>query len=116
VIGPFVLPGRTPCLRCVELTRGDRDPAWPVLAAQLIGERSRVEPCDVVLASAAASVAALNVLAWLDRGAEAAPSASLPPTIGGTLELSLADLRLRRRTVPAHPGCGCGAVDASPLS
>lgn len=107
IIGPLVLPGQTPCLRCVELTRGDRDPAWPVLAAQLIGGSHGVEPCDVALASAAASIVALNVLGWLDRGI-AAP----PPSVGGTLEFSLTDLRLRRRTVAAHPGCGCGAIDA----
>jgi hypothetical protein len=81
VIGPLVLPGQTPCLRCVELTRGDRDPAWPVLAAQLIGEPHGVEPCDVGLASAAASIVALHVLAWLDRGI-AAP----PPSVGGVVE------------------------------
>jgi bacteriocin biosynthesis cyclodehydratase domain-containing protein len=107
VIGPLVLPGRSPCMRCVELTRGDRDPAWPVLAAQLIGQPHGVEPCDVSLASAAASIAALHVLAWLDRGV-AAP----PPSLGGIVELSLSELRLRRRTVCAHPGCGCGAIDA----
>jgi bacteriocin biosynthesis cyclodehydratase domain-containing protein len=106
VIGPLVLPGRSPCLRCVELIRGDRDPVWPVLAAQLIGETQGVEPCDVVLATAAASIVALHVLAWLDNG-EAAP----PPSVGGVHELSLVDLRLRRRTVTAHPGCGCGAID-----
>jgi bacteriocin biosynthesis cyclodehydratase domain-containing protein len=106
VIGPLVLPGRTPCLRCVALTRGDRDPVWPVLAAQLIGEPHGVEPCDIALASAAASLVALHLLAWLDRG-EVDP----PPSVGGTLELSLTDLRLRRRTVAAHPGCGCGAID-----
>jgi bacteriocin biosynthesis cyclodehydratase domain-containing protein len=106
VIGPLVLPGRTPCLRCVELTRGDRDPVWPVLAAQLLGEPHGVEPCDIVLASAAAAIVSLHVLAWLDRGQRA-----LPPTVGGVLELSLVDLRLRRRTVGAHPGCGCGAID-----
>jgi bacteriocin biosynthesis cyclodehydratase domain-containing protein len=111
VIGPFVLPGQTPCLRCVELTRGDRDPAWPVLAAQLIGERHSVEPCDVALASAAASIVALHILAWLDRGIDPPP-----PTVAGTLELALSDLRLRRRTVAAHPGCGCGAIDAAPLA
>lgn len=106
VIGPLVLPGRSPCLRCVELTRGDRDPAWPVLAAQLISRGHSVEPCDVALASAAASIAALHVLAWLDGG-----SNPPPPSIGGTVELSLADLRLRRRSVAPHPGCGCGAID-----
>jgi bacteriocin biosynthesis cyclodehydratase domain-containing protein len=107
VIGPLVLPGRTPCLRCVELIRGDRDPVWPVLAAQLLGEAHGVEPCDIALASAAASIVAMHVLAWLDCG-EAAP----PPSVAGVLELSLVDLRLRRRTVAAHPGCGCGAIDA----
>jgi bacteriocin biosynthesis cyclodehydratase domain-containing protein len=106
IIGPLVLPGRTPCLRCVELTRGDRDPVWPVLAAQLIGEPQGVEPCDIALASAAASIATLHVLAWLDGGDH-----GLPQTIGGVFELSLADLALRRRTVTAHPGCGCGAID-----
>ena len=110
-IGPFVLPGQTPCLRCVELGRGDRDPAWPVLAAQLIGERHVVEPCDVALASTAASIAALHVLAWLDHGIDPPP-----PSIGGMLELSLSDLRLRRRTIVAHPGCGCSAIDAAPLT
>lgn len=109
VIGPLVLPGRTPCVRCVELTRGDRDPVWPVLAAQLVGEPHGVEPCDIVLASAAASIVALHVLAWLDRGER-----ELPPSVGGVLELSLVDLRLRRRTVAAHPGCGCGAADVEP--
>jgi bacteriocin biosynthesis cyclodehydratase domain-containing protein len=106
VIGPLVLPGRTPCLRCVALTRGDRDPIWPVLAAQLIGEPHGVEPSDIALASTAASLVALHVLAWLDRG-----QTDPPPSVGGTLELSLTDLRLRRRTVAAHPGCGCGAID-----
>jgi hypothetical protein len=98
-------------LRCVELTRGDRDPAWPVLAAQLIGERHGMEPCDIALASAAASIVALHILAWLDRGIDPPP-----PTVAGTLELSLTDLRLRRRTVAAHPGCGCGAIDAAPIT
>jgi bacteriocin biosynthesis cyclodehydratase domain-containing protein len=106
VFGPLVLPGRTPCLRCVELTRGDRDPVWPVLAAQLVGAPPAVEPSDIGLASAAASIVSLHVLAWLDRGER-----ELPPSVGGVFELSLVDLRLRRRTVSAHPGCGCGAID-----
>jgi len=108
LIGPLVVPGRTPCVRCLELARGDRDPVWPVLAAQLVGTPDVVEPCDVALAGAAASITALHVLAWLDRG-EAAP----PPSSGGIVELSLDDLRLRRRTVLAHPGCGCGAAEPS---
>ena len=36
-IGPFVRPGTTPCLACVAAHRRDADPAWPHVAAQLLG-------------------------------------------------------------------------------
>jgi bacteriocin biosynthesis cyclodehydratase domain-containing protein len=103
VVGPLVLPGRTGCLHCGDLHRADRDPAWPVVAAQLVGiRRRREEPCDVVLATVAASLAALQCLAHLDGRPAAATGASL--------ELSLTDWRLRRRSWPAHPRCDCGAA------
>jgi bacteriocin biosynthesis cyclodehydratase domain-containing protein len=103
LVGPLVLPGHTGCLRCGDLHRCDRDPAWPVVAAQLVGvRRRREEPCDVVLATLAASLAALQCLAHLDGRPASATGASL--------ELGLADGRLRRRTWPAHPRCDCGAA------
>ncbi len=37
VIGPLVVPGRTPCLACRDAQETDADPAWPRLQAQLIG-------------------------------------------------------------------------------
>jgi hypothetical protein len=102
IVGPLVLPGRTTCLRCTDLHRADSDPAWPLLAAQLAEVRTRrVEPCDVVLATLAAATGALQALTHLDGGA--------PAALGGTLELVLPDWRLRRRTWPPHPRCGCGA-------
>lgn len=102
VVGPLVVPGGTSCLRCADLHRTDRDPAWPVVAAQLTGvRRRREEPCDVALASLAASLAALQVLARLDGRPV--------PAAGATLELGLADGRLRRRPWPPHRRCGCGA-------
>jgi len=36
-IGPYVVPGRTACLACIAAHRRDADPAWPQLAAQLLG-------------------------------------------------------------------------------
>jgi hypothetical protein len=36
VVGPFVVPGRTPCLRCAEEHRLDADPARRAIAAQLL--------------------------------------------------------------------------------
>src|SRR5262249_32292812 len=29
IVGPLVMPGRTACLRCLDLLRADHDPAWP---------------------------------------------------------------------------------------
>jgi bacteriocin biosynthesis cyclodehydratase domain-containing protein len=100
VVGPLVVPGHTPCLRCLELGRGERDPAWPRLAAQLVGEPAAVEPCDIVLATSAAALAAAQLLALVD-GVER------PATMGGVLELGAADGRVRRRSVSSHPACGC---------
>jgi len=103
VVGPLVLPGRTGCLHCGDLHRSDRDPAWPMVAAQLLGiRRRREEPCDVALATLAASLAALQCLAHLDGRPAAATGASL--------ELGLTDWRLRRRSWPAHTRCDCGAA------
>lgn len=36
-IGPVVTPGVTACLSCVAAHRRDDDPAWPAVAAQLLG-------------------------------------------------------------------------------
>jgi bacteriocin biosynthesis cyclodehydratase domain-containing protein len=103
VIGPLVIPGQTPCLRCMELARADRDPAWPALAAQLVGTNRGVEPSDIALVTAAAGLAAMHLLRWLD-----APELDVP-IVAGTLELSGDDLQLRRRSLTGHPQCGCGA-------
>ena len=36
-VGPYVVPGRTACLACLAAHRREADPAWPHLAAQLLG-------------------------------------------------------------------------------
>ena len=102
VVGPLVIPGSTSCLRCLELHRRDRDPAWPVILAQLCRPHRAVEACDTVLATAVAAQGAWQALAHLDGGDGRSPVAD------GTLEIALPDWRWRRRSRPRHPGCGCG--------
>ena len=100
VVGPLVLPGRSACLRCVDLTRTDLDPAWPAVAAQLASPSRTRTACDGTLAVAVAVHAAFQVLALVDGTND-------PATLDGTLELALPDYRWRRRRWPVHPACGC---------
>jgi hypothetical protein len=115
LVGPFVLPGRSSCRRCHDLHRSDRDPAWPSIAAQLAADRGGAAvPCDVVLATAVAAHAALQALAFLDleRAEDIGPAAaSLPLALDGTIEISQADGRVRRRSWSPHPLCGCAWPD-----
>lgn len=107
VVGPLVLPGRTACVRCLDLHRTDRDPAWPVLAAQLSGAWRGTAACDGTLAVAVAAQASLQALLALDALLAAEPVTDLPATADGTLELALPGWRWRRRSWSRHPDCGC---------
>jgi hypothetical protein len=101
VVGPLVLPGRSPCLRCLDFARRERDPAWPALAAQLLPHGGRTaEACDGILATTVAATAAWQALAHLDGEPE-------PAALAGTLELTPPGLRWRRRSWAASPECGC---------
>ncbi len=102
VVGPLVLPGRSACLRCLDLTRAERDPAWPLILAQLAGQPGADPPaCDTVLASMVAAQATAQALAFIDQGGEAAA------VTDGTLELVLPGWQWRRRSWQPHPRCGC---------
>ena len=104
-VGPLVVPGRTSCLRCADLHRTDRDPAWSALAAQLTVPRRGTPPADVAVCSVIAGLAVLQALAWLDG--------EQPAAVGATLEFRVPGWRVRRRSWSAHPSCGCGAIGRS---
>jgi hypothetical protein len=104
VVGPLVRPGRTSCLRCHDLHRADRDPAWPLLAMQAATGFPTCPPVPAPLTSIVAGTAALQALAHLDGDD--------PPTLDGTIEIRLPDWRLRRRSWLAHPDCRCALARA----
>jgi len=107
VIGPLVRPGRSACLRCVDLRKADADPAWPKIVAQATFARVRPQACDTVLAAMAAALACAQALAFIDRPVSVSAG---PATVNGTLEVVLPDWQWRRRTWPPHPACSCGAA------
>lgn len=96
VVGPLVVPGRSPCVRCQDLLRCRYDPAWPRLVAQLCRDRAAPDP---LLIAWAASTAVVQVRAQLTGGH--------PDATGRTLELGCVDYVLRTREWQVHPGCGC---------
>ncbi|WFE31990.1 TOMM precursor leader peptide-binding protein [Micromonospora sp. WMMD975] len=97
VIGPLVRPPAGPCLRCLDLHRGDRDPDWPALAAQLAADHG--EPaCVTATRLAAAAFATAEALNQLDGGT--------PETLGVAVEVRGAG-RFRHRRWSPHPSCGC---------
>jgi hypothetical protein len=102
VVGPLVTPGRSACLRCVDLRRADGDPAWPKILAQAICARPRPQACDIVLAAMTATLAAAQALAFIDQ-------VVAPVAVNGTLEVVLPDWQWRRRTWPPHAACSCRA-------
>jgi len=103
VVGPLVSPGRSACLRCLDLARAERDPAWPLILAQVAGARPEPQACDTVLAAAAGALAAAQVLLFIDTGR---PGQAVT---NGTLELAVPDWQWRRRTWRPEPRCTCGA-------
>lgn len=100
IVGPLVVPARSACLRCLDVHRRDRDAAW--VAAR---DRGWPEAAGAALVVATAAFAVLQALTFLDE-----PFTGVAPaTLDGTLELRPPDWRLRRRTWPPHPDCGCAA-------
>jgi bacteriocin biosynthesis cyclodehydratase domain-containing protein len=98
-VGPLVLPGLTSCVRCADLLRTDRDPAWPALQAQLSIPPRYGPAADGVVATTAVGLAAAQALAFLDG--------ENPATIDGTLHVEVGEWRVRRRSWTVHPDCDC---------
>jgi bacteriocin biosynthesis cyclodehydratase domain-containing protein len=101
-VGPLVRPGSGPCLRCLDLTRADLDPAWPAVLSQLAPAGIGAPPDatgETSLVLAAAGLAAMVALAALD---------GQPTPPGISVEVSLARPHVAERRWLAHPACSCG--------
>ena len=103
-VGPLVLPGVSACLRCADLHRLDHDPAWSVLAVQLIAQAATAPPPDPGLAARVGALAAAVAVAWLDDDPQAGG------TVDGSFTLRADWPTPRRRRRRPHPECGCHAA------
>ena len=102
-IGPFVVPGRTPCLGCLDLHRSGWDPIWPALVPQF-GSAQR-HALDVLTEHAAAAEVAAQCLQFAHD--------EVPRTASEVIAVG-AD-RTTRTVTPSHfhPRCPCTLLSAA---
>jgi len=104
VIGPFVAPGVTACLRCVDAHLSVRDPDHVVVTARYVRATSRSRPDGTPdLEPALTSVA----LAWALRDVVAHLTGSEPSTWSRTVHLGRNPLEQTQQSWLRHPQCGC---------
>lgn len=96
-VGPLVDPGRTACLRCLDLHRRALDDAWPAIAAQLATAPDDPPPIATATLLVAVGVAAAYVLAYIDGDR---------PALDGTIDIR-PPACLTGHPLPPHPACGC---------
>lgn len=114
-IGPFVVPGTTACLSCVERQKAEVDPARSAVAAQLWGKSAPTE--TLALATEAAVEAgrmlrALNAGAARDADESGTGSNNAKPGIAVRLDVDTGD-RTEQLWLPSEH---CGCRELSPWS
>lgn len=96
-IGPLVVPGQTACVRCADLALADVEPRRAIVVDQLARSSSPM-PVDPLAQTLALSLAAREVLAFVDGDLPSTWSASLTVPAGGLPS---------RQEFLRHPLCGC---------
>jgi bacteriocin biosynthesis cyclodehydratase domain-containing protein len=99
VIGPFVTPGTTACLRCVDAARTATDPAWPTLLQSAESRPLRVAACDEVHSVLVGAWAVQEIAMWA--------SDIRPPTQGQVIEVPMGWSSAKAERFEPHPACGC---------
>ncbi|MGB3829810.1 MAG: hypothetical protein WA962_13640 [Ornithinimicrobium sp.] len=101
VLGPLLGNSADgPCLTCLDLTRRDRDTAWPLIAAQLghsPSDWAAEVSTEPTLSTTVASLTTMLVRAHLR---------SLSPPVGVTWEVALPWPHVTTRQWPRHLACG----------
>ena len=100
-VGPLVVPGRSACLECLDLTRADQDPAWGHLLRQATTWSARP---DLVRTDPDGELVPLLVATTV-LVAGCALRGRCP--VGVSLELSLPWPRPVQRQWSPHPACRC---------
>lgn len=105
LVGPFVVPGKTACLRCIDAHHTDADSSWPLLVEQYARLTSLdradgvPEPVDSLLASVA--------VAWAARDVASYAEGRRPSCWSTTIRFDAHLATVESRSWLRHPACGC---------
>jgi bacteriocin biosynthesis cyclodehydratase domain-containing protein len=104
VLGPFVEPGRTACLRCLDAHRALDEPLAGMLVARHLAAAAErqdgvAEPVDSTLATLAVAWAARDLLTYAEG--------DRPSTWSSTVHLAPTLATVSRTEWLRHPACGC---------
>ncbi|MDP1720974.1 MAG: hypothetical protein Q8L08_08285 [Candidatus Nanopelagicaceae bacterium] len=97
-IGPLVIPGKTPCTRCVSIANEDLNELW----RDISWKKQNFPPSEVPVAVAhhVAGFLALELLAFLDAGRS--------KLIGASARINFhSPAMIQERLYARHPACGC---------
>lgn len=113
VLGPFVEPARTACLRCLDAHQADEVHRAAVLAAAHAHAARRrsdgvAEPVDSALATLA--------VAWAVRDLVTHAEGERPSTWSTTVQLSATLSSVTQAEWRRHPACGCNWLPDEQLS
>lgn len=98
-VGPFVAPGSTACLRCVDAHESHADPRLPLLLEQAADSAGQAPPpLDPLLVRMA--------LAWAVRDLARYAEGDEPSTWSATVDIGATDPPVLTRWL-RHPDCGC---------
>lgn len=100
LVGPFVVPGRTACLRCVDLSRSQVDPCWTTLVDSAQTTPAKTHSCPPSLVAMTAGYAAQEVVLWA--------SGALPVCCDNVVEIPHGLGTVQTVGFQQHPHCGCG--------
>jgi hypothetical protein len=99
-IGPFVVPGRTSCLRCIDAQLAEADPRRPLVVEQVAQAalEAGAAPVDPTLETLA--------LAWAVRDLARYAEGDRPSTWSAVVSVDHHGTAVRREW-ERHPHCGC---------
>lgn len=105
VLGPFVVPGETACLRCLDTYSADEDPCYLTTLDRYVRAcaQPREDGCLDIVNPGDAALA----LAWATRDLREYATGGIPTTWSTTIVIGDPSAPLNAVTWKPHPDCGC---------